>query len=220
MTLIQYILSDKKARPYWVFLYILLIPPLLASIIMYIRSEDEMSWDPIGLMVMLFGVLSILLYYLPGYLNIMKRQRFRAYYHFTDDKQLSKSPVIIEQASYDVTALKTNYHCKITPNDAHTKLTIFQVNKKLVFWGSVYDMGIFRRDTCPIVIDDTDTKFKYAKCPKIKELRQSDHGLHITFQRPIFGIKAITFKALHLHYENTSSGNSPRIKFKNHICEV
>jgi len=55
---------------------------------------------------------------------------------------------------------------------------------------------------------------------RINELKQTGHELHITFQRSIFGIKAITFKALHLHYESTSSGNSLRIKLKNHICEV
>jgi hypothetical protein len=194
MNYIKYLFSDKKALPYWGFLYFCIFNIYTIGIIVGIKSNQPFEMDPIGALINLFILFSFILYYTPGYINHLRQAKFiKKYSTLIENNSIKETDVEIFIASYHVTALRTSYYAKINPKSRHEIFTTFIIENKIGILGYGYDFGILRRDACPIVIDtDSNTKkYSFAKTPRISSINWTGDDMEILFERPVFGLTKI-----------------------------
>ncbi len=73
--------------------------------------------------------------------------------------------------------------------------TTFRLGNKIGLFGRTYDLGFFKRELRPILIDtanyDNSENFKYAVNPKISTINWTENDMEIVFKRSLFGIRKI-----------------------------
>ena len=198
MNYFKYIFSDKKAFKFWILIYILIFIPVFLGMAMDFGVDGKLDEYQLTSLIIyfIFWSLAFILFYTIGYYNFKRQERFlKKYAKHIDSSYNLEREVEVFRNSYNVKGFRTNYEARIKPK---SKRDIFKVGKidHLIFMiGQTYDLGVFKREFCPIVVDINDyknpKKYRYAINPKISTANWIDNDLEIIFKSSVYGIRKV-----------------------------
>ena len=83
----------------------------------------------------------------------------------------------------------------INPVSKLDTFTVFKMKNIIGILGRTYDLGLLKRELCPILIDTENYEnvrsFNHAVNPKISTINWVDKDLEIVFERAPFGLKKL-----------------------------
>lgn len=188
MNIIKYLFSDRKALPFWAFIFVIIFCYHGLQVIMEYSKENGLILKFLNFHLFIIFFVVFIGFYLGSYWNYMSFKRFKKY---LDKKQikytLGNSNVEIFQSSFTVKPLKFNHDAEINIKPKFEIFRYIKTETTLVLFGQIYEFGLFRKHLKPfgISLDNRETKETNFQINTIKtnEVHKVEKDIIISFKR-------------------------------------